>query len=37
MKIERLLRDFYKENGLPENGGDDQNTFYIKILGINFK
>ena len=37
MKIERLLRDFYKENGLPENGGDDQNTFHIKILGINFK
>ena len=37
MTIERLLRDFYKENGLPENGGDDQNTFHIKILGINFK
>ena len=37
MTIQRLLEDFYKENGLPENGGDDQNTFHIKILGLNFK
>ena len=37
MTIERLLQDFYRENGLPKNGGDNQNTFRIKILGINFK
>ena len=37
MTIEQLLQDFYRENGLPKNGGDNQNTFRIKILGINFK
>ena len=37
MTIERLLQEFYKENGLPKNGGNEQNTFQIKILGINFK
>ena len=37
MTIDRLLQDFYSENGLPENGGDAENSFKIKILGINFK
>ena len=35
MKIERLLTDFYKENGLPEGGGIDKKTFEMKVLGIN--
>ena len=29
--------EFYKENGIPENGGIDKDTFEIKIFGIKLK
>ncbi len=37
MTLDKLLADFYVENGIPENGGNDKDTFEIKILGINLK
>ena len=37
MTIEKLLAEFYKENGLTENGGIDKDTFEIKVFGINLK
>lgn len=35
MTIEHLLNDFYKSNGIPENGGVDKKTFTMKMLGLN--
>jgi hypothetical protein len=35
MTIEKLLVEFYKENGLTENGGIEKDTFEVKIFGIN--
>ena len=32
--LEKLLINFYKENGIPEKGGVDKNTFEMDILGI---
>lgn len=37
MTIEKLLAEFYKENGLTENGGIDKDTFEIKVFRINLK
>jgi len=35
MKVEQLLFKYYKENGIPENGGYDKDTFEMKVFGIN--
>ena len=37
MTLNKLLMEFYKENGIPENGGIDKDTFEIKIFGIKLK
>jgi len=37
MTLDKLLTKFYKENGIPENGGIDKDTFEIKVIGINLK
>lgn len=37
MTIDKLLIEFYKENGIPEGGGIYKDTFEIKVLGINLK
>ena len=37
MTLNKLLIEFYKENGIPENGGIDKDTFEIKIFGIKLK
>jgi len=34
MTLEKLLINFYKENGIPEKGGIDKNTFELDFLGI---
>ncbi|HAS41479.1 MAG TPA: hypothetical protein DCS93_13440 [Microscillaceae bacterium] len=34
MNIANLLTDFYLKNGIPDNGGSDDTTFKIKILGL---
>ena len=31
------LIEFYKENGIPENGGIDKDTFEMKVFGVNLK
>jgi len=35
MKVETLLTNFYKENGIPENGGFDEDNFEMNVFGIN--
>ena len=35
MTLDKLLIEFYKKNGIPENGGIYKDTFEIKVLGIN--
>ncbi len=37
MTLDRLLEDFYKKNQIPEDGGIYQDTFNIKIVGLNLK
>ena len=37
MTIDKLLAEFYKENGIPKNGGIEKDTFEMKVLGINLK
>ncbi|MEK9530729.1 MAG: hypothetical protein VWZ86_04610 [Flavobacteriaceae bacterium] len=37
MTIEQLLVEFYKENGLPFNGGVEKDTFKMEVLGLNLK
>lgn len=37
MTLDKLLTEFYKENGIPENGGIDKNTFEMKVFGINLR
>ena len=37
MKLDKLLAEFYKKNGIPSDGGINKNTFGIKVLGINLK
>jgi hypothetical protein len=37
MKIDNLLSEFYLQNGLPENGGIQTNTFSMKVFGLNLK
>ena len=34
MTLEKLLAAFYEENGIPENGGFDKDTFEMKVLGV---
>ena len=35
MTLDRLLDQFYAENGIPENGGADKDSFQINVFGIN--
>ena len=37
MTLDKLLLEFYKENGIPENGGINKDTFEIKVFGIHLK
>ena len=37
MKLDKLLAEFYKKNGIPSDGGINKNTFGIQVLGINLK
>ena len=37
MKLDKLLAEFYKKNGIDENGGIHEDTFDIKVLGINLR
>lgn len=37
MTLEKHLTNFYKENGIPEKGGVDKNTFEMDVLGIQLK
>mgnify|MGYP001174923940 CR=1 FL=1 len=34
MTIEKLLNDFYIKNGIPQDGGIDNNTFQFKVFGL---
>ncbi|MDG1841188.1 MAG: hypothetical protein P8I93_02445 [Crocinitomicaceae bacterium] len=36
MTLNKLLSQFYKDNDLPDNGGDDQKTFKMKLIGLTF-
>lgn len=35
MTLDKLLAEFYAENGIPENGGIDGDTFEMHALGMN--
>lgn len=37
MILDKLLQKFYMENGIPENGGIDKDTFEMKVMGLNLK
>ena len=37
MTLDKLLAEFYKKNGIDENQGINDDTFAIKVLGINLK
>jgi hypothetical protein len=37
MTLDKLLIEFYKENGIPENGGIKKDTFEMIVFGINLK
>ena len=37
MTLDKLLAEFYKKNGIDENGGINDDTFDINVLGINLK
>tara|TARA_B110000967_G_C18893097_1_gene568707 strand:+ start:421 stop:963 length:543 start_codon:yes stop_codon:yes gene_type:complete len=37
MTLDKLLAEFYKENGIPENGGVDKQTFEMDIFGNRLK
>ena len=37
MTLEKLLTDFYIDNGIPENGGVDKATFEMIVLGSHLK
>ena len=37
MTLEKYLTNFYKENGIPEKGGVDNNTLEMDALGIQLK
>lgn len=37
MTLDKLLAEFYKKNGIDENGGINDDIFDIKVLGINLK
>ena len=37
MTLEKLLTNFYKENGIPEKGGVGNNTLEMDALGIQLK
>ncbi len=37
MTLDKILAEFYKENGIPENGGIDKKTFELKVFGIYLK
>jgi hypothetical protein len=34
MIIKELLTDFYLQNGIPENGGEENDTFVMKMFGF---
>ena len=35
--LDELLNQFYLDNGIPENGGIDKDTFEMGVFGINLK
>lgn len=35
MTLEKMLLQFYKENGIPDNGGEDDDRFSLVVFGIN--
>ena len=37
MKLDKLLADFYLENGIPDNGGIDKDSFEMRVLGVPLK
>lgn len=37
MTLENLLNEFYKENGIPENGGFEDKVFEFKVFGVKLK
>ena len=37
MTLDKLLIEFYKENGIPENGGIKKDTFEMLVFGVNLK
>ncbi len=37
MTLDKLLIEFYNENGIPEKGGVDKDTFELKVFGISLK
>ena len=37
MTLDNLLAEFYKRNGIDENGGINDDTFAIKVLGLKLK
>ena len=37
MTLDKLLAEFYKRNGIDKHGGINDDTFDVKVLGINFK
>ena len=34
MKLDKLLAEFYKKNGIPLDGGVSKNTFGIKVFWL---
>jgi hypothetical protein len=37
MTLEKLLVEFYTENGIPKNGGIDKDTFEMNVFGFQLK
>ncbi len=37
MMVSEVLQQFYRDNGIPENGGSDQDTFVMKAFGLSIK
>jgi hypothetical protein len=35
MTLDKLLTEFYIANGIPENGGIEEDTFQMKVFFIN--
>ena len=37
MKVRDALKDFYRENNIPEDGGMNDNSFIFKVFGLTLK